>query len=120
MSMPSLKHHPPSSKKIKTTGVDAIKGLTQLISCFGDNICQVLAMDLALWTLYHRKEALKLVQQEEWLSRGDWLIFYSVFEKDINAIDAYASIDRDDSEFCEMWVYDKVNAKWAHHLDPLK
>ena len=65
-------------------------------------------MDPLLRTPHRRKEALKLAQQEEWLSKGDRLIFYSVLERDINAVDAYASIDRDDQEFCEMWVRDKV------------
>jgi hypothetical protein len=37
-----------------------------------------------------------------WLSKGDHLIFYSVLERDINAVDAYASIDHDDQEFCEI------------------
>lgn len=111
---------PPSSKKVKTTGADAIKGLTQSISRFGDNICQVLAIDPSLRTPHHRKEALKLAQQEEWLSKGDRLIFYSVLEKDINAVDAYASIDRDDNEFCEMWVRDKVNAERVRRLNPLE
>ncbi|KAH9172560.1 hypothetical protein EDB89DRAFT_1964914, partial [Lactarius sanguifluus] len=107
---------PPSSKKIKATGADAIKGLTQSISRFGDNICQVLAMDPILRTPHRRKEALKLAQQEEWLSRGDLLIFYSVLEKDINAVDAYVSIDRDDHEFCEMWVRDKVDIERTRRL----
>ena len=65
-------------------------------------------MDPLLRTPHRRKEALKLAQQEEWLSKGDRLIFYSVLERDINAVDAYASIDHDDQEFCEMWVSDKV------------
>jgi hypothetical protein len=104
---------PPSSKKIKTTGADAIKGLTQSITRFGDNICQVLAMDPSLRTPHRRKEALKLAQQEMWLSKSDRLIFYSVLERDINAVDAYASIDRDDHEFCEMWVGDKVDTEKA-------
>jgi hypothetical protein len=65
-------------KKIKTTGAEAIDGLTQSISCFGDNICKVLAMDPLLQTPHSRKEALKLSQQEEWLSKGDQLIFYNV------------------------------------------
>jgi hypothetical protein len=107
---------PPSLKKIKSTGADAIKGLTQSISRFGDNICQVLAMDPSLRTPHRRKEALKLAQQEEWLTKGDRLIFYSVLEKDINAVDAYASIDRDDQEFCEMWVRDKVDTEKARRV----
>jgi hypothetical protein len=100
-------------KKTKTTGADAINGLTQSISRFGDNICQVLAMDPLLRTPHCRKEALRLAQQEEWLSKADRLIFFSVLEKDINAVDAYASIDRDDQEFCEMWVCDKVATEKA-------
>ncbi|KAN0141121.1 hypothetical protein V8E53_000877 [Lactarius tabidus] len=104
---------PPSLKKIKTTGAEAINGLTQSISRFGDNICNVLAMDPSLRTPHRRKEALKLAQQEEWLSKADRLILYSVLERDINAVDAYASIDRDDQEFCEMWVCDKVATEKA-------
>jgi hypothetical protein len=72
-------------------------------------------MDPSLQTPHRWKEALKLAQQEEWLSKADWLIFYSVLERDINAVDAYASIDRDDQEFCEMWVCDKVATEKAHH-----
>ena len=87
--------------------VPRLIGLTQSISHFGDKICQVLAMDPSLWTPHFRKEALKLAQQEEF-SKGDQLIFYSVLERDINAVHAYASIDYDDQEFCEMWVCDKV------------
>lgn len=73
-------------------------------------------MDPSLRTPHRRKEALKLAQHEEWLSKGDRLIFYSVLEKDINAVDAYASIDRDDHEFCEMWVCEKVDAEKARRL----
>ena len=65
-------------------------------------------MDPLLRTPHRCKKALKLAQQEEWLTKADRLIFYSVLERDINAVDAYASIDRDDQEFCEMWVSDKV------------
>jgi hypothetical protein len=72
-------------------------------------------MDPLLRTPHHCKEALKLAQKEVWLSKGDCLIFYSVLEKDINAVDAYASIDRDDQEFCEMWVSDKVVTEKTHH-----
>ena len=32
-------------------------------------------------TPHCRKDALKLAQQEEWLSQGDWLISYSVLER---------------------------------------
>jgi hypothetical protein len=73
-------------------------------------------MDPSLRTPHRRKEALKLAQQEEWLSKGDRLIFFSVLERDINAVDAYASIDRDDREFCEMWVCDKVETEKARRL----
>ena len=72
-------------------------------------------MDPLLKTPHHHKEALKLAQQEEWLSKGDDLIFFSVLERDINAVDAYASIDCDDQEFCEMWVSDKVTTEKMRH-----
>lgn len=72
-------------------------------------------MDPLLQTPHCRKEALKLALQEEWLSKGDCLIFYSVLERYINVVDAYASIDHDNQEFCEMWVYDKVIMEKDHH-----
>lgn len=72
-------------------------------------------MDPLLQTPHCRKEALKLAKQEEWLSKSDWLILYSVLERDINAVDAYASIDCDDQEFCEMWVCDKVIMEKDRH-----
>lgn len=95
-------------KRKTTTAANAIQGLTQSISNFGDNICKVLAMDPALCTPNRRREAIKLAQKEDWLSIPDRLIFCNILEKDVAVIDAYAGLDRDNEEFCRMWIQQKV------------
>ena len=98
-----------SQKKSKTTGAEAIQGLTVSISRFGDNICKVLAIDPSLRTPHRRKEAMKLAQQETWLSNHDRLILCTVLEKDINAVDAYSALEIDDEDFQRMWIQQKVD-----------
>lgn len=95
-------------KRKTTTAANAIQGLTQSISNFGDNICKVLAMDPALRTPNRQRKAIKLAQKEDWLSIPDRLIFCNILEKDVAVIDAYAGLDRDNEEFCRMWIQQKV------------
>lgn len=52
---------------------------------------------------------MRLAQQETWLSNVDRLIFCTVLEKDINAVDAYSALDMDDTEFRQMWIQQKVD-----------
>lgn len=98
-----------SVKKRKTVTGNAIDGLTQSIAAFGENICKVLAVDPMLRTPARRKEALRLAQEEVWLSLRERLVFVKVLEKDINAVDSYIALDHTNVEFCHMWIQDKVD-----------
>ena len=69
----------------------------------------MLAPDNSLRTPHRRKEAMKLAQQEEWLSKSDKLNFCLVLERDINAVDAYSVLDGEDSEFWQMWIQEKID-----------
>lgn len=73
---------------------------------------QVLTMDptAALRTPTRWREAVKQAQKEDWLSMPDRLIFCNILEKDVAVIDAYAGLDRDNEDFCRMWIQHKVDA----------
>ncbi len=38
------------------------------------------------------------------------LIFCNILEKDVAVIDAYAGLDRDNEDFCRMWIQQKVDS----------
>jgi hypothetical protein len=108
----AISESPIQSKKKKMTGAtEALHGLMQSIGSFGDNICKVLATDpqAALRTPNRRKEALRLAQHEEWLSKPDRLVLCNFLEKDVQAMDVYSVLDRSDEEFCHMWIQEKVD-----------
>lgn len=64
----------------------------------------------ALRTPTRWREAVKQAQKEDWLSMPDRLIFCNILEKDVAVIDAYAGLDRDNEDFCRMWIQHKVDA----------
>ncbi|RXW11640.1 hypothetical protein EST38_g14215 [Candolleomyces aberdarensis] len=98
-----------STKKSKLTGPEAIQSLNQTFGKFGENICAALAMDPQLRTPSRRKQALKKVQLEKWLPASDRLLLYKHLESNINAVDAYASIDDEaDSEFRQLWITERL------------
>ena len=96
-------------KKSRTSaGAEAIHGLTKSISQFGDKLVGVFSIEPQLRTPHCRRDAVRHAQQEAWLSKQDRLLFCSVLEKDINAVDVYSSLEEDDMEFRQMWINEKV------------
>lgn len=95
-----------TSKKTRYTAADGIQSLNTTMARFGDNVCQAIAGDPA----HNRhKNAVKQAQTEGWLPMADRLILANLFEKNINAADAYDALDKDDEEFRQMWLKGKIS-----------
>lgn len=97
------------AKHVKNTGAAAIHSLTESIGLFGQNICKALAGDGHEKTPQRRTKAVKLAQKETWLPVEHRLVLCNIFEKDINAADAYLALDIGEMEFCQLWMQRKVN-----------
>ncbi|KAF9524882.1 hypothetical protein CPB83DRAFT_909648 [Crepidotus variabilis] len=99
------------SKKGRTTGANAIKGLTTSIDIFGHNMAKALAGDPSEKTPQPHRRAVKAAQGEKWLPAGDRLVLCNIFKQNIKAVDAYEALEPDNTEFCKIWIQDKIDER---------